>query len=91
MPKYKEVNENLKTNRGYELVFHKKGSKSWNFNGEFHRLDGPAIEGYDGYRAWYLNGRRLDKDWFIANPDKIVEMKPWELFTPEELVRLDKL
>jgi hypothetical protein len=26
-------------------------------NGEQHRLDGPAIEYTDGFKAWYQNGR----------------------------------
>jgi hypothetical protein len=28
----------------------------------FHREDGPAIEGYDGYKAWYINGKRHRED-----------------------------
>ena len=27
-----------------------------NEKGYLHRLDGPAIEGRNGYKAWYLNG-----------------------------------
>jgi hypothetical protein len=39
------------------------GNKIWrNKEGEFHRLDGPAIEGVDGRKEWYQNGElhRLD-------------------------------
>jgi hypothetical protein len=27
-----------------------------------HREDGPAVEGYDGYKAWWLNGKRHRED-----------------------------
>jgi len=33
--------------------------KEWYFNGEFHRLDGPAIEFEDGEKMWYINGSRI--------------------------------
>lgn len=26
--------------------------------GLLHRLDGPAVEWSDGYKAWYVNGKR---------------------------------
>jgi len=34
----------------------------WYHNGKFHRLDGPAIEFADGYKAWHQNGKlhRID-------------------------------
>jgi len=31
------------------------GTKEWWLNGQFHRTDGPAIEGADGTKGWYLN------------------------------------
>ena len=33
-----------------------------NDQGQLHRLDSPAIEGFNGYKAWYVNGQlhRLD-------------------------------
>jgi hypothetical protein len=27
-----------------------------------HREDGPAVEGYNGYKAWYINGKRHRED-----------------------------
>ena len=30
--------------------------KHWHQNGEYHRLDGPAIEYADGTKRWYKNG-----------------------------------
>ena len=35
------------------------GNKYWeNDKGESHRIDGPAIELYDGYKSWWINGGR---------------------------------
>jgi hypothetical protein len=37
--------------------------KKWyNKEGQLHRTDGPAYEGADGYKAWYLNGVRHRTD-----------------------------
>jgi len=44
-------------------VIHALGTKRWyNQNGQYHRLDGPAIEWCSGDREWYVNGEkhRLD-------------------------------
>jgi hypothetical protein len=41
------------------------GSKFYHKDKEMqilHREDGPAIEGYDGYKAWYINGKRHRED-----------------------------
>jgi hypothetical protein len=33
------------------------GTATWrNTQGQLHRLDGPAVEYADGYRAWYVDG-----------------------------------
>jgi hypothetical protein len=38
-------------------------SKIWkNADGYLHREDGPAIEGVDGTKCWYINGRRHRED-----------------------------
>ena len=34
------------------------GTEHWFFDGEFHRLDGPAITFADGTEFWYRNGKR---------------------------------
>jgi hypothetical protein len=40
-------------------IIDSEGTKRWgNSNKELHRLDGPAIEALDGYKAWYINGKR---------------------------------
>ena len=39
------------------------GTKRWyNADGQLCRVDGPAVEYADGYKAWYVNGQlhRLD-------------------------------
>ena len=36
-----------------------RGNKHWrNFDRKLHRLDGPAVEFLDGFKAWYVNGKR---------------------------------
>lgn len=41
------------------------GNKRWQLNGKFHREDGPAIEGANGDKEWWINGRILTKEeWF---------------------------
>lgn len=40
------------------------GDKSWYLNGKLHREDGPAVEGANGYKAWYVNDTKLtEKEW----------------------------
>jgi hypothetical protein len=36
--------------------------KHRNENGELHRVDGPAIEWADGYRSWWVDGKRHRTD-----------------------------
>ena len=33
-----------------------------NEKGVYHREDGPALEYSDGYKAWYINGKRHRED-----------------------------
>jgi hypothetical protein len=33
-----------------------------NENGFLHRTDGPAFEGINGYKAWYINNKRHRED-----------------------------
>lgn len=73
------------------------GAKYWhNENDLYHREDGPAVEGHDGYKEWWVNGRlhRLDgpaieysdgsKYWFYHGKYIICE-------TNEEFKRIIKL
>ena len=54
------------------------GDKRWyNEHGQFHRLGGPAYEGANGDKAWWVNDKRHridgpacewhdgDKDWYV--------------------------
>lgn len=41
----------------------KRGTKFWyNEKREHHREDGPAIEGVDGYKSWWISGERHRED-----------------------------
>ena len=33
-----------------------------NESGELHRLDGPAVDWYDGTKSWFINGKRHRED-----------------------------
>ena len=35
------------------------GNKHWIINGEYHRLDGPAVERINGTKHWYIKDKRL--------------------------------
>lgn len=89
MPKYKTVKIGEKPTRyGYELLLLTEGRKSWTSNGFLHREDGPAFEHKDDRNVWYILGKELNKYWFLQHPEQINKMRAWELFEPEELVRL---
>ncbi len=62
------------------LLINEYGTKFWrNAKGQFHKLDGPAIEWTDGGREWFQNGIKhredgpafiyfnADKKWLINN------------------------
>jgi hypothetical protein len=42
----------------YTVTVNKERTEWRNENGQLHRLDGPAVEMADGYKAWYQNGQR---------------------------------
>ena len=37
----------------------------------FHREDGPAFEYVDGYKAWFINGKRLTEEEFDARMNPV--------------------
>ncbi len=47
---------------GYGQVTHNEYGSFYEFEGKFHRENGPAITHNDGYKAWYVKGKlhRLD-------------------------------
>lgn len=62
----------------YKVTVDKEKTIRWyNDKNQLHRLDGPAIEGANGYKAWYVEGKchRLDgpaveytnghKEWWV--------------------------
>ena len=36
------------------------GDKQWFFNGQRHRLDGPAVECADGTKHWWFKGEKIE-------------------------------
>ena len=40
------------------------GDKAWLQNGQFHRIDGPAVEWLDGEKHYYVLNQRLTKNQF---------------------------
>ena len=72
------VYEAAPNNSGKQPYVTSRGSKHWyNNDGQYHRLDGPAIEWSDGSKSWCVNGKlhRLDgpafehvngtKEWWV--------------------------
>ena len=63
------------------LTIDRYGNKKWiNAKGLFHRLDGPAVERFNGTKEWWENGdlHRLDgpaKEW--ANGTKEWRIEGW--------------
>ena len=51
----------------HKFEIDKYGTKRWyNEDGLYHRLDGPAVEHYDGWYEWWANGCPISfdiKDW----------------------------
>ena len=61
----------------------------WNSHGEFHRVDGPAIEMSDGSKAWWRNGKRHrdGNEYLVEGPSPIQENIVFiEMFVIQELM-----
>jgi hypothetical protein len=41
------------------ILEYSSGTKEWWVNGQYHRIDGPAIEYPEGFKIWFLNGSEL--------------------------------
>jgi hypothetical protein len=50
----------------YEVRVYEDGRKECLFNGQLHREDGPAYEGANGSKAWFLNGEYYNEKDFHA-------------------------
>jgi hypothetical protein len=84
--KYNMMSDAVKTDGSY-VVTTRGGATIYCVNGQTHRDDGPAYF-YNGHSTWYLHGKKISKPWFIDHPDKITKMQAWELFTPDEIIRM---
>jgi len=40
----------------YEVRTYSNGDKYWRYNNKYHRLNGPAMEYPNGYKAYWING-----------------------------------
>ena len=54
-------------------------TKEWYLNDQLHREDGPAIEGTNGYKAWYLKGDHVTEEEHKRLTSKVVEMTVAEI------------
>jgi hypothetical protein len=71
-------------------VTHSDGTKIWYLDGQYHRLDGPAVEYADGGRSWFQYSKLHREDgpaciWQNGNQfwywdDKYVPVKSQEEF-----------
>ena len=52
------------------------GTKRWYLNNQLHRTDGPAIEYYNGYKYWYINGVGLSEKEYLRliRKKKLIEI-----------------
>ena len=46
-----------------KMEIDRNGLKTWcNSKGQFHRLNGPALERADGFKCWYIKGKNHRTD-----------------------------
>lgn len=93
-----EFNNLPKSKKNGLFIFY-DGDKLWFKNGEFHRVNGPAVICFDGDKYWYVDGKlhRLDgpaieyydgvKLYFIR--DKEYSYKEWKKLSFAILNNLD--
>ena len=55
----------------YKVKVNDDGTREWFQNDERHRLNGPAFEGVDGYKAWYIDGIKLTEEEFNNRNNKV--------------------
>jgi hypothetical protein len=53
MKEYKVIEDGIE----YKINEYSTGTIYWNLNNLYHRENGPAIECYNGYKAWYKYGK----------------------------------
>jgi hypothetical protein len=59
-PNLMKTHQVTENNITYLLVEDADGNKFWYLNGERHRVDGPAIEYFNGKKEWYYRGELLN-------------------------------
>ena len=54
----------------YKVKVYRNKTKWFNMEGVLHRIDGPAVEGSDGNKSWWVNGKlhRVDGP-AVESPD----------------------
>ena len=81
-------------------IIDENGNKRWKLpNGDLHREDGPAVEWWDGGKAWYLDGKlhREDGPAYQSKNGFSVWYLNGEEYTKQEykkkmrLIKLDKI
>ena len=56
----------------YTVKVYDNGTKRWYVDDKLHRTDGPAIEGANGDKFWYLDGKQLThSQWIEAVKPKV--------------------
>lgn len=50
---------------GYSMEEYSCGVKRWYLNGKLHRENGPAVEGSNGEKYWYLDGIELSEQRYV--------------------------
>lgn len=86
------------------FVIDKWGNKIWrNSLGQLHREDGPAIEYANGFKTWYLNGKRhrlngpaiecfdinWTKEWWVDGVRQSFPIETFVLLKTKRLIDLD--
>ena len=78
---YKEISWKdylkLQDQTGAYLILWSSGIKQWVVNDLCHREDGPAVEGANGAKFWYIHGKKYEteEEWEVA----LYELKAKEI------------
>jgi hypothetical protein len=50
-------------------VFWEDGDKIWHKNGRLHRLTGPAVINYDGWKGYFVNDEGMTREQWENHPE----------------------
>lgn len=94
-PKYvRRTTYSTFTKIGYEVVTDSTGDTGFYYNGTYKNDFGPCVIYKNGSKIWLNDNytkNTFSRELFVKFPWLIVQMKAWELFEPEELVRLKNI